>query len=46
VPIAALFENLEEDASIHEFLEWFPGVTLSQARGVLEHAARSTLLAA
>ena len=46
VPVAALFENLEEDASVHQFIEWFPGVSLSQARLVLEHAARSTLLAA
>ena len=46
VPVAALFENLEEDASVHEFLEWFPGVTVSQARSVLEHAARSTVVAA
>ena len=43
VPIAALFENLEDDASVHQFLEWFPGVTLEQARSVLEHAARSSL---
>lgn len=46
VPVAALFENLEEDASVHQFIEWFPGVSLSQARHVLEYAARSTLLAA
>lgn len=46
VPVAALFENLEADASVHQFIEWFPGVSLSQARHVLEHAARSTLLAA
>ena len=45
VPVAALFENLEEDASVHEFLEWFPGVTQTQARAVLEHAARSTAMA-
>jgi uncharacterized protein (DUF433 family) len=44
VPVAALFENLEEDASVPLFLEWFPGVTSSQARHVLEHAAKSTLL--
>ena len=43
VPVAALFENLEDDASVHQFLEWFPGVTLDQARTVLEHAARSAL---
>ena len=46
VPIAALFENLEDDASVHQFLEWFPGVTLDQARSVLEHAARSSLAVA
>ena len=41
VPVTALFENLEDGAQISEFLEWFPGVTLEQARTVLEHAARS-----
>jgi uncharacterized protein (DUF433 family) len=46
VPIAALFENLEDDASVHQFLEWFPGVSLDQARAVLEHAARSSLAVA
>ena len=43
VPIAALFENIEDGAKIDEFVEWFPGVTLEQVRGVLEHAARSSL---
>jgi uncharacterized protein (DUF433 family) len=43
VPVTALFENLEGDASIHQFVEWFPGVTLEQVRTVLEHTARSTL---
>ena len=43
VPVAALFENLEDDASVHEFIDWFPGVTLEQVRAVLEHAARSSL---
>ena len=46
VPVSALFENLEDDASLHEFVEWFPGVTTEQARAVLEHAARSALAAA
>ena len=46
VPIAALFENLEDDATAHEFVEWFPGVTGEQVRAVLEHAARSGLSAA
>lgn len=43
VPIAALFENLEDDVSVQQFVEWFPGVSLDQARTVLEHAARSSL---
>jgi uncharacterized protein (DUF433 family) len=43
VPISALFENLEDDASLQEFVHWFPGVTAGQARAVLEHAARSAL---
>ncbi len=46
VPVAALFENLKDDAALHEFLEWFPGVTRRQARVVLAHAARSALTAA
>ncbi|MBK1702133.1 DUF433 domain-containing protein [Thiococcus pfennigii] len=41
VPVAALFENLEDGAQVSEFVEWFPDVTLEQARAVLEHAARS-----
>ena len=41
VQVASLFENLEDDASLHDFLEWFPGVTAEQARAVLDHAARS-----
>lgn len=45
IPVAALFENLEDDATLHQFVEWFPGVTLAQARAVLEHAARSALAA-
>lgn len=43
VPVAALFENLEGGAQITEFVAWFPGVTVEQARAVLEHAARSAL---
>lgn len=41
VPVAALFENLEDGAQLDEFLAWFPGVTRDQVRAVLEHAARS-----
>jgi uncharacterized protein (DUF433 family) len=46
VPVAALFENLEDDASVHEFVDWFPGVTMTQARVVLEYAARSAMATA
>ena len=41
VPVAALFENLEDGAQLSDFVEWFPGVTLQQARAVLEHVACS-----
>ena len=43
VPVAALFENLEDGAPVAQFVEWFPGVTLDQVRAVLDHAARSAL---
>ena len=43
VPVAALFENLEDGASVEDFVAWFPGVTPDQVRAVLEHAARSAL---
>jgi uncharacterized protein (DUF433 family) len=43
VPVAALFENLEDGALVTQFVEWFPGVTLDQVRTVLEHVAHSAL---
>ena len=46
VNIATLFENLEDGVPVGEFVDLFPGVTLDQARAVLEHAARSALAAA
>lgn len=46
VPVAALFENLEDGALVSQFVDWFPGVTLDQVRAVLEHAARSALASA
>ncbi len=46
VPIAALFENLEDGAQVAEFVQWFPGVSLEQVRAVLEHAAQSALASA
>ncbi|MFZ0407465.1 MAG: DUF433 domain-containing protein [Cyanobium sp.] len=42
IPVAALFENLEDGVSLAEFVDLFPGVTQEQARLVLEHAAQST----
>lgn len=41
VPVAALFENLEDGVEIKEFVALFPGVTLEQVRIVLDHAAKS-----
>lgn len=46
VTVAALFENLEDGVPVGEFVNLFPGVTLAQARAVLEHAARSAVAAA
>jgi uncharacterized protein (DUF433 family) len=33
VPVSALFENLEDGATLADFLEWFPGVTREQVGG-------------
>lgn len=41
IPVAALFENLEDGVQITEFVALFPGVTLEQIRLVLDHAAKS-----
>lgn len=41
VPVKALFENLEDGATVDEFLEWFPGVRRSQVEAVLDFAAAS-----
>ena len=43
VPVASLFQNLEDGASVSDFVSWFQGVTLDQARTALEHAAQSAL---
>ena len=37
VPVAALFENLRDGATIEEFLEWFPGVQREQVESVLNY---------
>jgi uncharacterized protein (DUF433 family) len=41
VPVAALFENLEDGATVDDFIEWFPGVTREQVEAVLEHTGQS-----
>ncbi len=41
VPVAALFENLKDGATLEEFLASFPGVTRRQVELVLEHEAAS-----
>jgi len=40
VPVAALFENLEEGVTVNEFVELFPGVDLIDVTKVLQHAAK------
>lgn len=37
VPVAALFENLRDGATIDQFLEWFPGVSRAQVEAVLNY---------
>jgi uncharacterized protein (DUF433 family) len=41
VPVKALFENLEEGATVDDFLQWFQGVTREQVLTVLNHAEKS-----
>lgn len=35
VPVAALFENLRDGATVEEFVQWFEGVTREQVLAVL-----------
>ena len=44
VPVKSLFEYLERDCTLEEFLECFPSVTREMARKVLERS-ESALLA-
>ncbi|MFM5981063.1 MAG: DUF433 domain-containing protein [Sphaerospermopsis kisseleviana] len=37
VPVAALFENLRDGATVDEFLQWFPPVQRSQVEAVLNY---------
>ena len=45
VPVAALFENLRDGATLDEFLEWFPGVERTQVEAILNYELQ-TLAAA
>ena len=46
VPIAALFENLEDGITAQEFTEIFPGIKLEQVKAILDFAAKNSLYAA
>jgi uncharacterized protein (DUF433 family) len=39
VPVKALFENLEDGATVDDLLEWFPRVSRRQVEAVLDFAA-------
>ena len=39
IPVAALFQNLEDGVSLTEFVEIFPGVTTEHIHLVMEHFA-------
>ena len=41
VPVKALFENIEDGATVDDFLAWFPGVRRDQVEAVLAFAERS-----
>lgn len=41
VPVAALFQNIEDGATLDQFVAWFPGVTRQQAADVLIYAEQS-----
>ena len=41
----AAIENIEDGATVNDFLAWFPGVSREQVEAVLEHAERSLALA-
>lgn len=41
VPVAALFENLRDGATIDQFLEWFPGVSRAQIEAVLNYEVQT-----
>ena len=41
IPVASVFENLEDGVTIDQIVKMFDGLTLSQVKSVLEFAAKS-----
>jgi uncharacterized protein (DUF433 family) len=41
IPVAAVFENLEDGLSVNEIVEMFDGLTQEQVKAVLDFAAQS-----
>ena len=41
VPVAALFENLRDGATIEQFQDWFRGVEPWRIESVLDHETRA-----
>jgi uncharacterized protein (DUF433 family) len=41
VPVAALFEHLDQGSTVDEFLEWFPSVSREQVHDILIFAKSS-----
>lgn len=41
VPVKSLFENLEDGATVNDFLAWFPGVSREKVLAVLAFAEQS-----
>jgi uncharacterized protein (DUF433 family) len=41
LPVAALFEHLDQGSTIDEFLEWFPSTSREQVHAVLAFAKSS-----
>ncbi|MFO7538213.1 MAG: DUF433 domain-containing protein [Chloroflexota bacterium] len=46
IPVAALFENLRNGATVDEFLDWFPGVERAQVEAVLDYELERLAVAA
>ena len=43
VPVTTLFDNLNDGATLYQFVEWFPGVSLQQVKAVLRQASDELL---